>query len=84
MDGSGSELIVDEILKVNTDDKHCGNDLVDEVVHEAECVDVLTADVYEVAKQNVNVEDVNLSRVFENVGVFLNDVRLLIDIDVVE
>ena len=76
---------MNESLKLDSDDKLGSDDLVDEVVHNAECIDVLAADVNEVARRNVVVVDVGLGRIVKDVVIFLNDdIELLIDIDVVE
>ena len=84
LDERRDELTVDEILRLKVDDK-LSDDLVDEVVLEIERVDVLTADVNEVAGQYVDVVGVNLSGVVEDVSVFSSaDDKLLVDTDVAE
>ena len=72
-------------MKLNADDELSGDDLVDEVVHNVECIDVLAADVNEVAGRDVVVVDVGLGSIVKDVVIFLNDdIELPIDIDVVE
>ena len=84
-DEERSELVVNDSLKLDADDKLSGDDLVDKVVHNVECIDVLAADVNEVAKRGVVVVDVGLNSIVKDVVVSLNDdIELLIDIDVVE
>ena len=79
-----NELTVEDILRLRVDVK-LNDDLVDEVIHEIECVDILTADVNEIAGQDVDVVSINLSDIVEDVSVFLSeDDGLLVDTDVAE
>ena len=73
LDVRNNKLTVDGILKLNADDNLDDVDLVDGVIHETEYIDVLLADVSEVLGRNVDVVDVNLSRVVNDVVVTLKD-----------
>ena len=85
MDDIRNGLIMTGFLKLY-DDKLNEDDLVDEIVHRVECPDVLTADVNEVAREDVVVVDVNLNTVVkDDVAVFLNDdVELLLDVGILK
>ena len=85
VDDTRNMLIMTGFLKLTTDDKLSGDDLVDEVVHKVEYVDVLAADVNGVARRDVEVVDVALGSIVKDVVIFLNDdVEFLIDIDVAQ
>ena len=69
LDVRNNKLTVNGNLKPEADDKLDDVDLVDEVIHETERVDVLIADVSEIPRQNLDVVDVNLSRIVNDVVV---------------